>query len=588
MSEEVKNNEFTFENPAYRQTYWHTCSHVMAQAVKRLWPEVKLAIGPSIDEGWYYDLDAPFAFTPEHLEQIEAEMRKICKEKLKLERFELPREEALKFMEEKAEPYKVELINDLPADAHISFYKQGEFTDLCAGPHLDSTGRIKGNALKLTACNAAYWRGDSNRETLQRIYGIAFPKKDELDAYLQRIEEAKKRDHRKLGRELGLFMLRDEGPGFPFFLPKGMTLKNTLLDYWRQVHKKYGYVEISTPIILNRQLWERSGHWDHYKQNMYTTVIDEEDYAIKPMNCPGGMLVYKSEPHSYRDLPLRMAELGLVHRHEMSGALHGLFRVRCFTQDDAHIFMTPDQMKDEIKNVVKLFDEIYSTFGLTYQIELSTMPEDHMGDEKDWKFAEDTLQAAITEMGKDFVINAGDGAFYGPKLDFHLADSLGRTWQCGTIQLDFQMPERFDLEYVGEDGEKHRPVMIHRALLGSIERFIGVITEHFAGAFPAWLSPVQVKLLPVTDRAMDYAKNVAAQLDSQGFRVEVDGRNEKIGKKIREATLEKIPFMLVVGDRDMEAGTVSVRTRTGEDLGAMSLADFAAKLHEIVDSKARQ
>ena len=588
MSEEVKNNEFTFENPAYRQTYWHTCSHVMAQAVKRLWPEVKLAIGPSIDEGWYYDLDAPFAFTPEHLEKIEAEMRKICKEKLKLERFELPREEALKFMEEKAEPYKVELINDLPADAHISFYKQGEFTDLCAGPHLDSTGRIKGNALKLTACNAAYWRGDSNRETLQRIYGIAFPKKDELDAYLQRIEEAKKRDHRKLGRELGLFMLRDEGPGFPFFLPKGMTLKNTLLDYWRQVHKKYGYVEISTPIILNRQLWERSGHWDHYKQNMYTTVIDEEDYAIKPMNCPGGMLVYKNEPHSYRDLPLRMAELGLVHRHEMSGALHGLFRVRCFTQDDAHIFMTPGQMKDEIKNVVKLFDEIYSTFGLTYQIELSTMPEDHMGDEKDWKFAEDTLQAAITEMGKDFVINAGDGAFYGPKLDFHLADSLGRTWQCGTIQLDFQMPERFDLEYVGEDGEKHRPVMIHRALLGSIERFIGVITEHFAGAFPAWLSPVQVKLLPVTDRAMDYAKNVAAQLDSQGFRVEVDGRNEKIGKKIREATLEKIPFMLVVGDRDMEAGTVSIRTRTGEDLGAMSLADFAAKLHEIVDSKARQ
>ena len=591
MSEEVKINEesqFTFENPEYRKTYWHTCSHVLAQAVKRLWPEVKLAIGPSIETGFYYDLLAPFAFTPEHLEQIEAEMRKICKEKLKLERFELPREEAIKFMEEKDEPFKVELINDLPADAHISFYKQGEFTDLCAGPHLDSTGRIKGNAIKLTACNAAYWRGDSNRQTLQRIYGVAFPKKEELDAYLERIEEAKRRDHRKLGKELGLFMMTEEGPGFPFFLPKGMVLKNTLLDYWRQCHKRYGYVEISTPIILNQELWHRSGHWDHYKDNMYTTVIDGEDYAIKPMNCPGGMLVYKSEPHSYRDLPLRMAELGLVHRHEMSGALHGLFRVRCFTQDDAHIFMTPDQMKDEIKNVVKLFDEIYSTFGLTYQIELSTMPEDHMGDEKDWKFAEDTLQAAITEMGKDFIINAGDGAFYGPKLDFHLADSLGRTWQCGTIQLDFQMPERFDLEYVGEDGEKHRPVMIHRALLGSIERFIGVITEHFAGAFPAWLSPVQVKLLPVTDRAMDYAKNVAAQLDSQGFRVEVDGRNEKIGKKIREATLEKIPFMLVVGDRDMEAGTVSVRTRTGEDLGAMSLADFAAKLHEIVDSKARQ
>ena len=585
MSEENKNNEFSFENPEYRQTYWHTCSHIMAQAVKRLWPEVKLAIGPSIDEGWYYDMDAPFAFTPEHLEQIEAEMRKICKEKLKLERFELPRDEALKFMEEKGEPFKVELINDLPEDAHISFYKQGEFTDLCAGPHLDSTGRVKGNALKLTACNAAYWRGDSNRETLQRIYGIAFPKKDELDAYLARIEEAKKRDHRKLGRELGLFMLRDEGPGFPFFLPKGMVLKNTLLEYWRACHKRYGYVEIATPIILNQDLWHRSGHWDHYKDNMYTTVIDGEDYAIKPMNCPGGMLVYKNEPHSYRDLPLRMAELGLVHRHEMSGALHGLFRVRCFTQDDAHIFMTPDQMKDEIKGVVKIFDEIYSTFGLTYQIELSTMPEDHMGDEKIWHFAEETLQAAIQEMGKDFILNPGDGAFYGPKLDFHLADSLGRTWQCGTIQLDFQMPERFDLEYVGEDGEKHRPVMIHRALLGSIERFIGVITEHFAGAFPVWLSPVQVKVLPVTDRAAEYADQVAAQLTENGFRVEVDHRNEKIGKKIREAQLEKTPYMLVVGDRDMENGTVSPRHRAAGDLGAMSLADFQAKLRREVDEK---
>ena len=584
MSEE----NYTFENEQYRKTYWHTCSHILAQAVKRLWPEVKLAIGPSIDNGFYYDLDAPFAFTPEHLTEIEAEMRKICKEKLKLERFELPREEALKFMEEKEEPYKVELINDLPADAHISFYKQGEFVDLCAGPHVDSTGRIKGNGIKLTACNAAYWRGDSNRQTLQRIYGVAFPKKEELDAYLERLEEAKRRDHRKLGKELGLFMMADEGPGFPFFLPKGMVLKNTLLDYWRQCHKRYGYVEISTPIILNQELWHRSGHWDHYKDNMYTTVIDGEDYAIKPMNCPGGMLVYKSEPHSYRDLPLRMAELGLVHRHEMSGALHGLFRVRCFTQDDAHIFMTPAQMKDEIKNVVKLFDEIYSTFGLSYQIELSTMPDDHMGDEKDWRFAEDTLQAAITEMGKDFVINAGDGAFYGPKLDFHLADSLGRTWQCGTIQLDFQMPERFELEYIGEDGERHRPVMIHRALLGSIERFIGVITEHFAGAFPAWLSPVQVKILPVTDRAAEYAKSAAAQLDSEGFRVEVDSRNEKVGKKIREATLEKIPYMLVVGDRDMEAGTVSVRTRAGEDLGAMSLMDFGAMLRGVVDSKARQ
>ncbi len=583
MSEE---NLYTFENPEYRRTYWHTCSHVLAQAMKRLHPEVKLAIGPSIENGFYYDFDTPEPFSEKELEELEAEMRKICKEKLKLERFELPREEAVKFMEEKGEPYKVELINDLPEDAHISFYKQGEFTDLCAGPHLDSTGRIKGNAIKLTACNAAYWRGDSSRQTLQRIYGVAFPKKEELDEYLQRLEEAKRRDHRKLGKELGLFMMADEGPGFPFFLPKGMVLRNTLLDYWRQAHKRYGYVEISTPIILNQELWHRSGHWDHYKNNMYTTVIDGEDYAVKPMNCPGGMLVYKNEPHSYRDLPLRMAELGLVHRHELSGALHGLFRVRCFTQDDAHIFMTPAQMKDEIKNVVKLFDEIYSTFGLSYQIELSTMPEDHMGDEEVWHFAEETLQAAITEMGKDFVINAGDGAFYGPKLDFHLSDSLGRTWQCGTIQLDFQMPERFELEYVGEDGEKHRPVMIHRALLGSIERFIGVITEHFAGAFPTWLAPVQVKVLPVTDRAAEYADQVARSLDGQGFRVEVDHRNEKIGKKIREAQLEKVPYMLVVGDRDMENGTVSPRHRSDGDLGAMSMEDFTALLKDVVDSKA--
>ena len=584
MAEE--NKQYTFENEEYRKTYWHTCSHVLAQAMKRLHPEVKLAIGPAIDNGFYYDFDTPEPFSEKELEELEAEMRKICKEKLKLERFELPREEAIRFMEEKGEPYKVELINDLPEDAVISFYKQGEFVDLCAGPHLDSTGRIKGNAIKLTACNAAYWRGDSNRQTLQRVYGVAFPKKEELDAYLERLEEAKRRDHRKLGKELGLFMMAEEGPGFPFFLPKGMVLKNTLLDYWRQCHKRYGYVEIATPIILNQELWHRSGHWDHYKDNMYTTVIDGEDYAVKPMNCPGGMLVYKNEPHSYRDLPLRMAELGLVHRHEMSGALHGLFRVRCFTQDDAHIFMTPAQMKDEIKNVVKLFDEMYSTFGLTYQIELSTMPEDHMGDEKDWQFAEATLQAAIEEMGKDFVINAGDGAFYGPKLDFHLADSLGRTWQCGTIQLDFQMPERFELEYVGEDGEKHRPVMIHRALLGSIERFIGVITEHFAGAFPAWLSPVQVKILPVTDRASGYADEVQGKLDALGFRAEVDHRSEKIGKKIREATLEKVPYMLVVGDRDMESGTVSPRHRTGEDLGAMSFDNFAALLKEEVETKA--
>ena len=581
-----ENNPYTFENEQYRKTYWHTCSHVLAQAMKRLHPEVKLAIGPSIDNGFYYDFDTPQPFTEGELAQLEAEMRKICKEKLKLERFELPRAEALAFMEEKGEPFKVELINDLPEGEAISFYKQGEFTDLCAGPHLDSTGRIKGNAIKLTACNAAYWRGDSSRETLQRIYGVAFPKKDELDEYLARIEEAKKRDHRKLGKELGLFLLRDEGPGFPFFLPKGMVLKNTLIDYWRQVHKKYGYVEISTPIMLNRQLWERSGHWDHYKNNMYTTVIDDVDFAVKPMNCPGGMLVYASEPHSYKELPLRVGELGLVHRHELSGALHGLFRVRCFTQDDAHVFMTRDQMKDVIQETVRLFDEVYSTFGLSYTIELSTMPEDHIGTVDEWERNQDILKDAITGMGKEFVINEGDGAFYGPKLDFHLADALGHTWQCGTIQLDSQLPERFELEYTGEDGQKHRPVMIHRVVLGSIERFIGSITEHFAGAFPAWLAPVQVKVLPVTDRAEGYAAQVSAKLDGLGFRCEVDARNEKIGKKIREATLEKVPYMLVVGDRDMENGTVSPRHRSGEDLGAMGLDDFAALLGEEVRSKA--
>ena len=560
---------------------------MLAQAVKRLYPEVKLAIGPAIDNGFYYDMDSPFPFTPEIMEKIEAEMRKICKEKLKLEHFELPREEAIRFMEEREEPYKVELINDLPEDAHISFYRQGEFVDLCAGPHLDSTGRIKGNAIKLTACNAAYWRGDSSRQTLQRIYGVAFPKKDELDAYLQRLEEAKRRDHRRLGKELGLFMLTEEGPGFPFFLPKGMVLKNTLIDYWREVHKRYGYVEVSTPMILNRHLWETSGHWYHYKENMYTTVIDGEDYAIKPMNCPGGMLVYKSEPHSYRDLPLRVGELGLVHRHELSGALHGLFRVRCFTQDDAHIFMTWEQMKDEIKNVVRLFDEVYSLFGLPYEIELSTMPDDHMGDEKDWEFAQETLKEAITEMGKSYVVNEGDGAFYGPKLDFHLQDSLGRTWQCGTIQLDMQLPERFELEYTGADGEKHRPVMIHRVVFGSIERFIGVITEHFAGAFPVWLSPVQVKVMPITDRAADYAKSVAARLDAAKVRVETDLRNEKIGYKIREAQLQKIPYMLVVGDKEAEAGTVSVRTRAGVDLGAMPLDEFMDKIGEQIASRSK-
>ena len=581
----MEENKYSFENPEYRQTYWHTCSHIMAQAVKRLWPEVQLTIGPSIAEGWYYDLFAPFAFTPDDLEKIEAEMRKICKEKLKIERFELPRAEALELMKEN--PFKVELINDLPEDAAISFYKQGEFTDLCAGPHLDSTGRVKGNALKLLACNASYWRGDASRESLQRIYGIAFPKKEELDAYVQRIEEAKKRDHRKLGKELGLFLLMDEGPGFPFFLPKGMVLRNTLIEYWREVHKRYGYVEISTPMILRRTLWERSGHWDHYKENMYTTVIDDEDFAVKPMNCPGGMLVYANEPHSYRDLPLRCGELGLVHRHELSGALHGLFRVRCFTQDDAHIFMTPEQMKDEIKNVVRLFDEVYTLFGLHYEIELSTMPEDHIGTVEEWERNQDILKDAITDMGKTYVINEGDGAFYGPKLDFHIEDCLGRTWQCGTIQLDSQLPERFELEYVGADGEKHRPVMIHRVVFGSIERFIGVITEHFAGAFPTWLAPEQVKLLTVTDRANDYAESIRSALEDAGVRVEVDDRNEKIGKKIREATLDKVPYMLVLGDRDIENATVSVRTRAGEDLGAMPLDAFLAKITEEIRTRAR-
>ena len=570
--------KYTFENKEYRDTYRHTTSHILAQAVKRLFPDTKLAIGPAIDDGFYYDLDSETVFTPELLEQIEAEMRKICKEKLPIERFELPREEALALMREKNEPYKVELIEDLPEDATISFYKQGEFTDLCAGPHLDSTGRVKGNAIKLMSCTGAYWRGDSNRKMLQRIYGTSFLKKEELEAYLNRLEEAKKRDHRKLGRELGLFMMADEGPGFPFFLPKGLVLKNTLIDYWREVHKKYGYVEISTPVILNRKLWERSGHWDHYKQNMYTTVIDGEDFAIKPMNCPGGMLVYKSEPHSYRDLPLRVGELGLVHRHELSGALHGLFRVRCFTQDDAHIFMTWDQMKDEIKNVVRLFDEVYSVFGLSYEIELSTMPEDHMGDEKDWEFAQDTLKEAITEMGKSYTVNEGDGAFYGPKLDFHLADSIGRTWQCGTIQLDMQLPERFELEYVGEDGAKHRPVMIHRVVLGSIERFIGVITEHFAGAFPTWLAPVQVKVMTITDRSRPWAEEVTRRLETAGVRVEADLRNEKIGYKIREAQSLKIPYMLVIGDKEAEAGQVAVRTRAGGDKGAMPLDAFTETL----------
>ena len=573
MSEEVKNNEFTFENPAYRQTYWHTCSHVMAQAVKRLWPEVKLAIGPSIDEGWYYDLDAPFAFTPEHLEKIEAEMRKICKEKLKLERFELPREEALKFMEEKAEPYKVELIEELPEGEEISLYKQGEFVDLCAGPHVSNTSVVK--AFKLQSVAGAYWHGDEHNQMLTRIYGTSFPKAAELDEYLAKIEEAKKRDHRKLGKELGLFAIMEEGPGFPFFLPKGMVLKNLLIDYWRKLHTREGYVEISTPIILSRHLWENSGHWDHYKDNMYTTVIDDEDYAVKPMNCPGGMLVYKVEPRSYKDLPMRVGELGLVHRHEKSGQLHGLMRVRCFTQDDAHIFMTEDQVQDEIKGVARLIDEVYSKFGFKYHVELSTRPEDSMGTDEEWEMATNALRGALESLGLNYVVNEGDGAFYGPKIDFHLEDSIGRTWQCGTIQLDFQMPQRFDLEYTGADGEKHRPIMIHRVAFGSIERFIGILIEHYAGKFPVWLSPVQVKILPVSEKFADYAEKVSDALKAAGVRVETDDRSEKLGYKIRSAQMEKVPYMLIVGEKEVEGECVSVRRRDEGDIGSMSVDEFA-------------
>ena len=574
----MSNQNLSFKDAEYRKLYWHTCSHIMAQAIKRLYPEVKLAIGPAIENGFYYDLDAPFSFSPEDFEKIEEEMRKICNENLKLERSELDREKALELM--KDEPYKVELINDLPEGSVISFYSQGEFTDLCAGPHLNSTGEVNGEGIKLLSCAGAYWRGDSNRESLQRIYGVAYPSIEELEEYLNILEEAKRRDHRKLGKDLGLFLLMDEGPGFPFFLPKGLVLKNTLIDYWRKIHKRYGYVEISTPIILNRDLWERSGHWTHYKDKMYTTVIDDMDFAIKPMNCPGGMLVYRSEQHSYRELPLRVGELGLVHRHELSGTLHGLFRVRCFTQDDAHIFMTREQMREEIKNVIKLFDEVYSVFGLSYEIEVSTMPEDHMGDIETWDFATDTLKAACEDMGKSYVINEGDGAFYGPKLDFHLSDSLGRTWQCGTIQLDLQLPERFELEYVGADGKKHRPIMIHRVVFGSIERFIGIITEHYAGAFPLWIAPVQVEVLPVTDRAANYAGDIVKRLESAGFRAEADYRPEKLGYKIREAVGMKVPYMIIVGDKDIENNTISVRHRSGKDLGAMKYEDFEALIKE--------
>lgn len=561
----------------------HTGSHIMAQAVKRLYPDVKLAIGPAIDTGFYYDFDVETPFQPEDLEKIEAEMKKIIKEKIELERFELPRAEARKLMEEKGEPYKVELIDDLPEDSVISFYKQGDFTDLCAGPHVPDPGRLK--AFKLVNATGAYWRGDSNRKMLCRIYAVAFASKEELDEHLRMLEEAKKRDHRRIGRELGLFALLDEGPGFPFFLPKGQILKNKLIDYWRELHRREGYQEISTPMMLNRALWERSGHWGHYKNNMYTTVIDDTDFAIKPMNCPGGMLVYGLEHHSYRDLPLRCGELGLVHRHELSGALHGLMRVRCFTQDDAHIFMTQEQITSEIKGVVRLIDEVYSTFGFKYHIELSTMPEDHLGDEATWEDATARLAAALNELGKEYEINEGDGAFYGPKIDFHLEDCLGRTWQCGTIQLDFQLPERFELEYIGEDNKPHRPIMIHRVVFGSVERFIGILTEHFAGAFPTWLAPVQAKIMPITDRANDYAKKIYERLEAEGIFAETDLRNEKIGYKIREAQMQKIPYMLVVGDRESESGEVSVRDRKGENV-TMSLDEFVAMIKEKIATRA--
>ena len=572
----------TFDTAEGKHAYWHTTSHIMAQAVMRLYPGTKFSIGPAIENGFYYDFDMEQPLSTEDLPKIEAEMKKIIKEDLPLERFALPADKAKELMA--GQPYKEELIEEHAGKGEdISFYKQGDFTDLCAGPHLVSTGMVK--AVKLTAITGAYWRGDAKNKMLTRVYGISFPKQSMLEEHLQMLEEAKKRDHRKLGKELGLFMLRDEGPGFPFFLPKGMVLKNLLIDYWREVHKKYGYVEVSTPIILSRKLWERSGHWDHYKDNMYTTVIDDEDFAIKPMNCPGGMMVYQSQPHSYRDLPLRVGELGLVHRHELSGALHGLFRVRCFTQDDAHLFMTPAQLKDELKNVVRLFDEVYSVFGLSYKIELSTMPEDHIGTVEQWEHNQEILKEAITEMGKEYEVNEGDGAFYGPKLDFHLADSLGRTWQCGTVQLDSQLPERFELEYVGEDGQKHRPVMLHRVVLGSIERFIGVITEHFAGKFPLWLSPVQAVVLPISEHHHEYAQGVQDVLEEAGFRVECDLRNEKIGYKIREAQLQRTPYMIVVGDKEAAEGTISVRHRADGDLGSMDLPAFIAKLKEEVESK---
>lgn len=586
VSEDCELNILTFQDEGGKDTFRHTSSHILAQAVKRLYPETKLAIGPAIADGFYYDVDRDIPFTTEDLEKIEKEMKKIVKEALPVESFTLPREEAIALLKEKEESYKVELIEDLPEDAIISFYKQGEFTDLCAGPHLMNTKTVK--AFKLTSLAGAYWRGNEKNKMLTRIYGTSFTKKADLDEYLERLEEAKKRDHRKLGKELGLFMLREEGPGFPFFLPKGMALKNALLEYWREIHTKNGYVEISTPIMLSRHLWETSGHWDHYKENMYTTVIDEQDFAVKPMNCPGGILVYESEPRSYRDLPIRMGELGIVHRHEKSGQMHGLMRVRCFTQDDAHIFMTPEQVKDEIKGVATLIDEVYKMFGFKYHVELSTRPEDSMGSDEDWKLATDALRDALDSLGMDYVVNEGDGAFYGPKIDFHLEDSIGRTWQCGTIQLDFQLPLRFNLEYTGADGEKHRPIMIHRVAFGSIERFIGILIEHFAGAFPTWLAPVQVKVLPISDKHLEYGEKVYAALKDAGIRVEIDTRAEKIGYKIREAQMQKIPYMLVVGAKEEEEGKVSVRSRFAGDEGQKCLKDFLCDLKKEISGKVRR
>lgn len=563
----------------------HTASHVLAQAVKRLYPETKLAIGPAIDDGFYYDFDREGGFTPEDLEKLEAEMKKIIKENIPLKPFVLPRDEAIKLMQEKGEPYKVELIEDLPEEETISFYQQGDFTDLCAGPHIMYTKGVK--AFKLTSIAGAYWRGSEKNKMLTRIYGTAFANKEDLENYLTMLEEAKKRDHRKLGKELGLFMFTEEGPGFPFFLPKGMTLKNTLIDYWREIHLRENYQEVSTPVILSRKLWETSGHWDHYKDNMYTTVIDEEDYAIKPMNCPGGMLVYKSQPRSYRDLPLRVGELGLVHRHEKSGQLHGLMRVRCFTQDDAHIFMTQEQITEEIKNVTRLINEVYTLFGFEYFVELSTRPEDSMGSDEDWELATNGLRNALEEMGLNYIVNEGDGAFYGPKIDFHLRDSIGRTWQCGTIQLDFQLPQRFEAEYVAEDGTKKRPIMIHRVCFGSIERFIGILIEHFAGKFPVWLAPVQVKVIPVSEKSMEYATGVYEKLRAAGIRTELDHKDEKVGYKIRQAQLEKVPFMLVLGEKEAAEGAITVRSRDKGDLGSAQLDEFIADVKKMVESRER-